>query len=810
MPPGPHQWNIRLRQAPLKPEQTNDYIQPGGFSQWVELPDAALGRDWLNQVTIGWPEQIIVADNDLVVDPDSEMVIEIASQPDSTAIVKRIPIILGPNHPVAAFWLNRSLIQPVAREATEIALETQEEVRRLLDENPVFGKRPEKFPVAISFAPLRTNLPGLWQGVLPRQAWETELQTLEMLGINGLYWQIGPELKARGFVHNAVQAYYWPPFPSEEAVENFVQGVAGRISDADAWGDVSSISMFEENGGPDMKVLIEGDKHHTAAEYREHFITYLKQKGIGPFDLGKAGWNEVRIVSVEEAASEPELFYHSALFRPWVITNTVNRVADHASRHFKKPLMMGVFTSDAYARTGSMLRQGIDLFRWIREAPGVSDLSSEGWKNLSPTYEMTAWEMAVARAATRYKETPRPGLLNILNRAPADILTNVYVALAQGANHLYHFGWGPWYAQSDGASNRPEIAPALRQANYAIGALEDLLTTDHVRPAEVAILYSFPTDAWSWAQYDRSPFWLYENVGVFLSLAHQQIPADLLIDEDILQGELAKYKVLYLVGPNTDAKVARSIADWVKAGGIVVGTAGAGIRDQYNRPLDTLNPVFGAIQRASEMQPKLDMSTQLATYPWQRGQFIPPDGGTPFPIGGVRVSVEPGDAQVLARFSDDAPALMENAFGKGRAYLIAGSLGFTYLLNAVKNKVDAAGSTLYRESYNPVRYSAAIRDVINLPAMRASISKPVEIDAPGVHAGLRVGPKGATVVLVNYPRQDRKNMIVQVNDVDSAKIRTVTSTALGKELAFVPVGKTGIRIDLPRLGLIEMIGIHFQ
>lgn len=119
--------------------------------------------------------------------------------------------------------------------------------------------------------------------------------------------------------------------------------------------------------------------------------------------------------------------------------------------------------------------------------------------------------MAVARAATRDKEIPRPGLLNILNRTPTDILTNIHAALAQGANHLFHFGWGPWYAQSDGASNRPEIAPALRKANYAIGALEDLLTTDRVRPAEVALLYSFATDAWSWAQYDRNPFWLYEN-----------------------------------------------------------------------------------------------------------------------------------------------------------------------------------------------------------------------------------------------------------------------------------------------------------
>lgn len=804
-----HQWNIKLKQPELKPDETQHYIQPGGYSQWVELPSAALGGDWSNQIAIGFPKKIAIQDNDLVTNPDSEVVLEIASQPDSDAVIHRSPFKIGPNHPVASFLLNRQLNQPVVQDAVTLAQKTQDQVRKLLDENPVYGRRPEKFPITMGFASPRNSLPSLWQGVLPREAWEIELQTLEMLGVNGLKWQMGPELKARGFVNNAIQAYYWPSFPSEENVEKFVQDVAQKITDADAWDDVVTMSTFEENGGPPMKSLIEGDEMASAAAYREQFVSYLKSKGIHLEDLGKKDWAEVRIVGPTDAEREPELFYHSALFRPWIIANTVNRVDHYASKYFNKPLMRGVFTSDAYFATGSMLRQGIDLFRWIREAPGVADLSSEGWKNLSPTYEVTAWEMAVARSASRYKETPRPGLLNILNRTPTDIELSVWVALSQGANHLYHFGWGPWYAQSDGASDKPEITPALRKISYSIGALEELLVSDHVRPAETAILYSFPTDAWSWVKYDRSPFWLYENAGVFLSLAHQQIPSDLLIDEDVLKGELSKYKVLYIIGPNIEADVAERIAKWVKEGGVLVGTAGAGTRDQYNRPLSTLDNVFGTIQVAAEIKPKFDISTNLSQYPYATQRINTPDGGIA-PLGGLLTPLKPEEATVIATLRNGEPAMTEHAYGEGRAYLIGASVGFTYLQDAAKRKAQKASTAMYQESHNPTEYSEEIRSIINLPAVKAGASRPVAINAPGVHAGLREGPKGAVVVLVNYPRKDWENLEIRVEGIDAKNVKRVTSTNLGKELDFKPVDEHCIQIHLPRLSLTEMIGIHFE
>lgn len=183
---------------------------------------------------------------------------------------------------------------------------------------------------------------------------------------------------------------------------------------------------------------------------------------------------------------------------------------------------------------------------------------------------------------------------------------------------------------------------------------------------------------------------------------------------------------------------------------------------------------------------------------------------SPFFIGGAHSVLEPQGASILAKLQSGGAVMTEHVCGKGRAYLMGGTLGFTYLQDVAKRKAQKVNSQLYRDSYNPTEFSEAIRGVINLPAVKADVRRPIEIDAPGVHAGLREGPKGAVIVLVNYPRQKWENMKIRINGISSGRITGVFSTSLGKELDFQPLDESSVQIHLPNLSLTDMIGINFK
>ena len=64
---------------------------------------------------------------------------------------------------------------------------------------------------------------------------------------------------------------------------------------------------------------------------------------------------------------------------------------------------------------------------------------------------------------------------------------------------------------------------------------------------------------------------------------------------------LEQYKICYLSGPNLTRAAAAKLKDWVESGGTLFLTAGAGSRDEFNRALETLNPLLPADRTDTEM-----------------------------------------------------------------------------------------------------------------------------------------------------------------------------------------------------------------
>ena len=111
-----------------------------------------------------------------------------------------------------------------------------------------------------------------------------------------------------------------------------------------------------------------------------------------------------------------------------------------------------------------------------------------------------------------------------------------------------------------------------RRSCAEIGPAEDLLLPAMPPPAEVAILYSSASDAWT---IKGNLAYGFDRMHTWLALAHAQVPSDIVHEWGVAAGQLANYKVCYLAGPNLTRTAAEKLAEWVRGGGTLWLTAGA-------------------------------------------------------------------------------------------------------------------------------------------------------------------------------------------------------------------------------------------
>jgi hypothetical protein len=174
---------------------------------------------------------------------------------------------------------------------------------------------------------------------------------------------------------------------------------------------------------------------------------------------------------------------------------------------------------------------------------------------------------------------------------------------------------------------------------------------------------------------------------------------------------------------------AAKIADWTQSGGVLFGDAGAGTRDEYNAPLDTLEKVFGAQSQNLKLENDAGRAKyELRTLPILDELFAAEGSGTPpvvFNQLSYRETLTPaaGTKVILKNKAGEAAGVL-HAFGKGTAIRVAAVPGITYLNDAVR------GKDYDIESYLPKNYNKALRDFIAWPAMLAKAFRVAHASTP--------------------------------------------------------------------------------
>jgi hypothetical protein len=360
-----------------------------------------------------------------------------------------------------------------------------------------------------------------------------------------------------------------------------------------------------------------------------------------------------------------------------------------------------------------------------------------------------------------------------------------YGDLAHGVKYIHLYVFAPSfsspagdYVDADGGTYEQVL-----RATHELGQWDDILadSVPHAAGVKVALLFSETGDI-----YQDS----YGTAGaakrsLYIALAHSQVAMDVVTEDDLTDGTLHEYAVLYLCHAHVNDAASNAVAAWVKTGGIVVSSVIGGMRNQQNQTNTALSTVFGFganqtlgplvysgsrpsgvdngnridfIKQDLAFAEVLDTATVSFTDPGgsqERGKLTVVGEKTIFR------SPLPVDATVLATFdSDGSPAAYSRVVGQGKAVFFAFYPGLSYFHPAIPKRPVDRGST--DESFNhwvPRDFNVAARTLAAAPALSVHGAAPVLSSEARVDIGvLAASGKGTVLPVTNWSGSSVKGL----------------------------------------------------
>ncbi len=266
----------------------------------------------------------------------------------------------------------------------------------------------------------------------------------------------------------------------------------------------------------------------------------------------------------------------------------------------------------------------------------------------------------------------------------------IWQVVAHGARELAIYAWYPMSSgfESNGyglINLDGTITDRARAAGNVAKILQrhasGLLNAEPAR-ASVAILYNRLAYMVGGSQPSLSKLGNPERdslMGLYRAFMEQHIPVDFVDSHEVAQNELAQYKILFLPFPvMLSESAAEGMKRYVENGGTAVAEARLAWNDERGFASDVipgfgLDQVFGAkeklIRPVEKPQFNIEASADLPGFPANQ-----PVVGAAF-----EEDLEPlSGGHVLGRFGDDSAAVVEHAWGKGRAILVGSFVALGY------------------------------------------------------------------------------------------------------------------------------------
>jgi hypothetical protein len=518
--------------------------------------------------------------------------------------------------------------------------------------------------------------------------------------------------------------------------------------------------------------------------------------GVKQFEELKPIENPVllkQMMKTNEAAAR-RIFYYSSRFRQEATTERLIWNTRELHRRCGTNYVSSTLVADHPYFSGTGLGMGMDepnaawggwnlAADWfeIGRRHAVDLAGVEDWMGLQFMYGPDfTWEgfQLMGFQANMFRSASRGATAVIAWITPSDernLRLKAMSALCQGAKHFYYWTYGPTATSTENYwSDQPGSYPGMAALSRSLEFGESIIAPGQPRHTRVALLYSISSDLWQTFGYAH----MLERRGLYFALVHDHFLVDMLTEEDVAAGSLADYRILYSADPCIRSDAAQAISKWCRSGGTLVATCAAGSRNEFGELTSAWTTLLG-------IGAKLTEKIQFGNYR-TRGKLndIPAAdrlrlGELDLPMTGVLVQVEPGGANVQARFVDNGkPALLVNRIGKGQAVSLNCTPGISYIKEA-RFVRDALA-----ENWPP-----AYRQFLTHFATAAGAGRLVELSEPVVEAGVYDAPEGTALVLANFTYKRIQKLEVRIPG--ARPISTVTSRAHGN-LAFETLPTTAI------------------
>lgn len=490
--------------------------------------------------------------------------------------------------------------------------------------------------------------------------------------------------------------------------------------------------------------------------------TWLQGQGLKPSDLGLPAddWDKVMYSpAAASAQTAPALFYHS---RRYAYRFGIARLKERTDilRRYLPHAGVGANFSPHHgpAYLGST-HQWISLFR----EGGMTMPWGEDyiWGVPVGSQQMTGIMLDMFRAALRDQPGGRihfyvmphwPG------NTPNSWRRQFYTALGHGAKVLNLFEFRPVQAAyTENHVSLPAMYQEVRRGLHELGPCEDIVQDGRVRPAQAALWFSEAADVWD---DNRSPFDVAKRC-LYAALRRDALPLDVVVEGD----DLKPYRVLYLTDRHVSRPASRAIADWVRAGGRLFATAGAGMFDDLNQPNTTLRALLGVDPKPLEEAPgepiRWEKQDLPFAEPFDTVRSSDPQHPASLPVFGVRSRVRVTAGEARFHFGDGTPAVVVNPPGQGQTIYCGFLPGLTYLKPAIPRRPVDRGTTDDAMAHLiPTTFDEHAAALIHLPA--ESLDRPVRCSERLIDATLIEAKQGAVIPLVNWSKGPVRGLRVTV------------------------------------------------
>jgi len=554
------------------------------------------------------------------------------------------------------------------------------------------------------------------------------------------------------------------------------------------------------------------------------------RKGYKPADYWRMSWGKLDLTklrpdaSAEAAAEKPRLYIDSVRFYEDV---SIQFVAERA-KAVRAALGQDVLTGCNWSGYPYYYPSSEQFIKWFRG--GAADYGKHSeyfWQLGQVTPMVNGYFSEHFRAGTRFNPKAiirQYTMPHSPGNTDGDFRRTAFTHLAHGCKGLDFFGIGmnETFTENYIDHRDTERYVAVRDITHSMGLVEDILETSQVVPSKVALLVSESTEKWDHAKVgndhlspalprdfrqDRLTYHQ-ERVGLYTALTFAGQSPDIVVEEDLLNPKVMNgYKVLFVVGDSLPVETTKALDAWVRTGGTIIATAGAGRYGMYREPNPKLQALLGiSIRKVEEKDTFIRTSQEL---PFLKPITLVVGKGWQFPALAVEERITPvKGAQVLATFADDkSPAMLQRAVGKGKVFYLAALPGLAYLWTGLTNPIwvpDRADG-VHREVTN---YDVNAAKVMAMPLAAAGVQP--QIITPGYIDTRLIRGNGAFILpIANYNKPDDQPI--------TFTIRPPAGTGTPDAAVSAFCGKVPVKVEngawiitLPKLGYGDMVRINVK